>query len=726
MFTKEIVISTMSTLTRRVSLAGRVALGALFLTLTLPAQDPGADPPSRVARLNLIEGPSVSMQPAGSDQWVPAVINRPFTVGDYIYADVDSRAELHFDAGVLRLGVLSSFGFLNFDDGTAQISLVQGSLNLHIRRLSPDDVMEVDTPNAAVSITAPGDYRIDVNPNDQTSFVVVRSGSANITGGGDGFSMQDGQSAQLSGTDVLAYNVAGLPDPDVFDQFCFNRDSKERAFHPRYVSADMVGAEDLDQNGAWTQQAGYGAVWYPTTVADGWAPYRYGHWAWIEPWGWTWVDDAPWGFAPFHYGRWAFVRGRWGWIPGPVGVGVGVAVRPVYAPALVAFFGGGGFSVGISLGGGPSLGWVPLGPGEYFTPAYHVSPAYFNQVNVSNTVIQKNVNITNIYNVTYVNNGGAAAAAPARVFANVQAPNAVTVISQSAMASGQTVSKAGQSLPKQDLARIQTAKVGMVAPPVAPTREALALGMGPGKPSAPHPSAQLLAKPLFAKTAPPPPPIPFAQKQQFLAAHAGQPFNKQALSASVPKSAAPPPVAVRKVSPQAVAASQQKPPAAKVVTAKPARPGLSPAGATPVTPQPKTAAQGPPPNKGATPAETQPKAETKAAPPEVRKVTPPPASTPTKAAAAPAPEVRKVTPSESITPKPAPTPTPEVHKVTPPPSNPETKPAPAPEVHKVTPPPAPAAAPRTEPKEPTKTATTKTDKPKAKDKDKEKETTEKK
>jgi len=39
-----------------------------------------------------------------------------------------------------------------------------------------------------------------------------------------------------------------------------------------------------------------------------WAPYREGHWAWIEPWGWTWVDDASFGFVTSHYGRWAFSR----------------------------------------------------------------------------------------------------------------------------------------------------------------------------------------------------------------------------------------------------------------------------------------------------------------------------------------------------------------------------------------------------------------------------------
>jgi hypothetical protein len=659
-------MSTTHSPANRVSLAGRVALGALFLTLALSAQD-GTDPPSRVARLNLIDGPAVSMQPAGSDQWVPAVINRPFTIGDYIFADPSSRAELHFDSGVLRIGPQTSVGFLNFNDGVAQLSVVEGALDLHIRRMSPDDVLEVDTPNAAISITAPGDYRINVNPDDQTSFVVVRSGSANITGGGDGFMMQGGQSAQLSGTDTLAYNVGGVPDADPFDQFCFDRDRIEQSFHPRYVSREMIGYEDLDQNGAWTQQPGYGAVWYPTTVAAGWAPYRDGHWAWIEPWGWTWVDDAAWGFAPFHYGRWAFISGRWGWIPGPMTPGV--AVRPVYAPALVAFFGGGGFSLSINLGGGPSLGWVPLGPGEYYAPAYSVSPGYFSRVNVSNTVIT-NVNITNIYNTTYVNRGGGTTATPPRQFANMQAPNAVTVMSQSALASGQPVSRAGQSLPKQDLGRIQAGNTALLAPPVAPTRQALALGMGKAAAAA-HPPAQLLSKPVFAKATPPPPPISFDKKQQFLASHAGQPLNQQALRSSVPQSATPPAPTFRKVSPTAIANGQRNAPSS-AVNARP----------TTVMTQPKSASPGLPPNQGANAAQTPPKTETAA--PEFRRGTPPPATTPTKTTAAP--EFRKVTP--------------------PPPSAPApTTAAPASEVRRVTPPPpAPAAnAAKTEPKPAAKT-----------------------
>jgi hypothetical protein len=114
-------------------------------------------------------------------------------------------------------------------------------------------------------------------------------------------------------------------------------------------------------------------VWYPqVTVAD-WAPYRYGHWAWIAPWGWTWIDDARWGFAPFHYGRWTMIGTRWCWVPGPIGP------RPVYAPALVGFVGGDGG--GLSVASSPGIAWYPLAPGEVWRPFFRASPVYVRNVN---------------------------------------------------------------------------------------------------------------------------------------------------------------------------------------------------------------------------------------------------------------------------------------------------------------------------------------------------------
>ncbi len=145
-----------------------------------------------------------------------------------------------------------------------------------------------------------------------------------------------------------------------------------------YVRARDAGYAQLDAYGEWQQDPTYGAVWLPSVTVADWAPYRYGRWSWVEPWGWTWVDDAPWGFAPFHYGRWTQIGPRWAWVPGPA------HQRPVYAPALVAFIGGSaaGASWGVSVGNsGPGAAWFPLAPGEHWTPFYNASSRYRSRIN---------------------------------------------------------------------------------------------------------------------------------------------------------------------------------------------------------------------------------------------------------------------------------------------------------------------------------------------------------
>jgi hypothetical protein len=101
-----------------------------------------------------------------------------------------------------------------------------------------------------------------------------------------------------------------LPRLDDFDRWSRERDRSEDTSVPaRYVSPNVIGAQDLDAHGSWRVDASHGNVWVPNRVAVGWTPYRDGHWAWVAPWGWTWVDDAPWGFAVSHYGRWANLGG---------------------------------------------------------------------------------------------------------------------------------------------------------------------------------------------------------------------------------------------------------------------------------------------------------------------------------------------------------------------------------------------------------------------------------
>lgn len=350
-----------------------------------------ADPPGRVARLSHVGG-EVSMRPAGLEDWTDARINRPLIAGDNLYTDRASRVEMEIGAATLRLDERTSFGLLDLDDDIAQVELTEGTLSLTVRRIFEGQSYEVDTPTLALVIDEVGQYRIDIAPDGSSTMVTVVDGSADVYGSDNAsFRVRDGFSYRFYDTRLEDYETLDLPRQDDFDRWCYERAERyERSPSRRYVSDEVIGYADLDDYGTWSTTRDYGAVWYPSRVEVDWAPYRDGHWAWIDPWGWTWVDNAPWGFAPSHYGRWAYVGNRWGWLPSPRNV------RPVYAPALVAFVGGGGFSVTISSGG--PVGWFPLGPRDVYVPWYRGSRDYFNRVNVHNTTIINNTYITNVYN----------------------------------------------------------------------------------------------------------------------------------------------------------------------------------------------------------------------------------------------------------------------------------------------------------------------------------------
>jgi hypothetical protein len=355
--------------------------------------DGDQDPSNRVAQLNYTTG-SVSFQPGGQGDWVDAVQNRPLTSGDNLWADQNSRAELHVGSTALRIDSQTSLTFLTLNDQMTQLRLSAGALIVRIRNIEDGTTFEVDTPNLAFDIQSPGEYRIDVNADGNETLTTVWQGRGEVSGGGDSFVVNAGEQARFSGTDQLEHETAQIPESDDFDNWAFQRDQQEdRSESAKYISPETTGYEDLDQYGSWHQEPDYGAVWTPSGIGPDWAPYQNGHWVWIDPWGWTWVETEPWGFAPFHYGRWAFIRSSWCWVPGPV------AVRPVYSPAFVAFVGGGGgFSLSVGVGGGPGVGWFPLAPGEVYVPWYRTSRAYVNRINVSNTRVQV-TQITNVYNI---------------------------------------------------------------------------------------------------------------------------------------------------------------------------------------------------------------------------------------------------------------------------------------------------------------------------------------
>ncbi|MFO0998562.1 MAG: DUF6600 domain-containing protein, partial [Alphaproteobacteria bacterium] len=368
--------------------ARRLLLALVLVLGSLPvrAEPVQPDPPGRVGRLSYFEG-TVSYHRANEDHWSAAKRNYPVTSGDSFWTEPRSRAEIQVGPVALRMDERSELDVARLDDTVTEFELRQGTLAVTVRAAPPDGV-HILTPRGEVVLARKGTYRIDAGEASDSGAadplqVTVLDGFARVHGPKGMIELHRGESATIDG-DPAEYAV-GEAAPTAIDDWGQAREKRAVArAGRRYVPEDMTGYEDLDSYGRWESNPTYGPVWYPAAVPAGWAPYRYGHWEFVAPWGWTWIDDAPWGFAPFHYGRWAYIGGVWGWCPGTF------VAAPVYAPALVAFVGGSNW--GISLSIGAAVGWFPLAPFEVFRPYYPASVTYV-----------KNVNITNV-NTTVINN----------------------------------------------------------------------------------------------------------------------------------------------------------------------------------------------------------------------------------------------------------------------------------------------------------------------------------
>jgi hypothetical protein len=474
---------------------------------------PAVDPPSRVARLSLVQG-AVSFAPAGETEWVQAESNRPLISGDRLWTDRDARAELEIGSSAIRIDQQSSFHFLNLDDDMAQIELTEGTLNLRVRRLYDNQTYEVDTPTLAFVINRVGEYRIDVAPDGNGTIVTAFRGGGDAYGeAGARFRIEEGQSVRFNNAQLNDYVSNPVPDQDDFDRFCFERDSRwDNSSARQYVSEDVIGYDDLDTYGSWDTTAEYGAVWYPSQVAVGWTPYSYGHWAWVGAYGWTWIDSSPWGFAPFHYGRWAWINNRWGWAPGPL------HVRPYYAPALVAFVGAGGAR--LSFGAGAPIGWFPLGPSDVYVPGYRVSRGYFTNINIHNTRINS-VAINGFYGNYQRGNFDYS-----RVnYANRNVAGAITAVRGDAFVNSRQVRGATIAVNRETFANARVA--GFAA--IAPTRQSLAFNGG-ARAAAPPQAVQ--ARGIVAATRPPAPVASFAQRESLLQRNPGRALSVNQLRAA--------------------------------------------------------------------------------------------------------------------------------------------------------------------------------------------------
>jgi hypothetical protein len=300
---------------------GLVRLLALGLTLSVPtsilAQGQPGDPPARVGRLAQLSG-TVSFHTSDQDQWTRATLNYPVTSGNSFWTEPKAHAALEVGANRLYLDPSTELDLGTLNDESLVASLPQGGVFLSLAVASSNDQYEIDTPRGTVTLSEPGGYEVVAGDSDNPTVVTVLKGSAEFAAGNVHLTVDARQSAAVWGSDQIyitmgvaqddglvryvraqerpyaaaqtrppappaAQAPARQPPPSVpYDTTGAGNDQPPPGEPASYEAPTMTGYQDLDRYGRWHDTPSYGRVWFPD-VRPGWAPYRDGHWAYVQP-----------------------------------------------------------------------------------------------------------------------------------------------------------------------------------------------------------------------------------------------------------------------------------------------------------------------------------------------------------------------------------------------------------------------------------------------------------
>ncbi len=331
--------------------------GAATAAITSGAgSNAGAEP----ARVSLLQSGSVELTRGDDKTPVTATLNAPLIPGDAFAAvDRSTLAEIQLDGfSDMRLGDGARGRIVSNDAHARRIELTGGLIELSLLR-GQDVTSEIATPSFTLRTRYAGAYRV-AEQRAGTASITLRGGQADIVTPHKTLTLRSGETLVVRGSaDDIEVESQPAAARDAFDDFNAQRDRTHLAAldSDTHVPPSIAGYDDLDTYGRWTSLASYGPVWVPNGQNADWAPYRDGRWSYVGNDGWTWVGNEPWAWVPYHYGRWLYSSGySWCWYPPPMGY------DPVWAPALVGFFGNGG-APGFS-----DVGWVPLAPFEPYVP----------------------------------------------------------------------------------------------------------------------------------------------------------------------------------------------------------------------------------------------------------------------------------------------------------------------------------------------------------------------
>ena len=590
----------MGTLFRR----GTVTFVARFVGATLAATlawsslaQAQSEPPGRVGRLAFTDG-TVSFHDNEQSQWTPAAVNTPLSTGDSLWTEPNARSEISLAGTRIRMAGATQLDMLAVDDSQTRLQVDEGRIDVKTQAMDTSQPYQIITPRGTISLLQQGDYYVEAGSTEDPTQIGVRAGAAQIQGlDGQLLAVRPGEVGEVTGDaatpQLRTIRSAPPPQPPAWA----DRDRQVSYDQPpQYLTAGVTGYEDLNQYGTWVDDSSYGEVWIPRSVPAGWAPYRTGHWVYEQPWGWTWIDDQPWGFAPYHYGRWANREGRWMWLPPERNV------RPVYAPALVAFVGGVELSAMLSRQSSAPVGWFPLGPREAYVPPYTTNRDYYQRVNrparVEDQVLNERWQRAERHDPAAGQNQQHAAWMNQRF---------ATVVPATAFVHSQPVARAALQVAPD---RLAAAPVAPVAAPPAPTAPVAAgkAGAAPNAarpPATPAPATNLATAktavadmPTFARPAALQ--APAAPGPKFAATRPTAPTTetgKQALPALAPRQGAAPPALKGATTPApSQPAKPGEPPRQQQAAPQPhAAPAVEPGHPPVPTPQPQARPEPPRP-----------------------------------------------------------------------------------------------------------------------------------
>lgn len=205
----------------------------LALTAAGQVRMPPGRAPVRVAFLQYVSG-EVSVASSATNEWQAARLNDPLKPSEYVWTATNSRAEINVGDGFLRMNSEASVTVVALSLSNVQVSVNQGEVILTVLRLLPGEIYEIDTPNATLTATKTGVYRVVVRPVEDQTLVTTRKGSIVATGRGPAVTINSGQQVTFLDGNSLQHTAQKAPPPDGFEDWASVRDKRLGAGRPPF------------------------------------------------------------------------------------------------------------------------------------------------------------------------------------------------------------------------------------------------------------------------------------------------------------------------------------------------------------------------------------------------------------------------------------------------------------------------------------------------------------